>query len=62
MCCSCVDYLLTSLTIATSTHTNYFDHIFKERGVKNLLVQPANYTEIFSLVNNEIQMPQLRAL
>jgi hypothetical protein len=56
MCC-CVDYLLTSLTIATSTHTNYFDHIFKERGVKPLLVQPANYTELFVLVNNEIHMP-----
>jgi len=40
MCCSCVDYLLTSLTIATSTHTNYFDHIFKERGAKAPLSRP----------------------
>ena len=40
MCCSCVDYLLTSLTIATSTHTNYFDHIFKERGTEAPLSRP----------------------
>ncbi len=40
MCCCCVDYLLTSLTIATSTHTNYFDHIFKERGAKAPLSRP----------------------
>ena len=40
MCCSCVDYLLTSLTIATSTHTNYFDHIFKERGAEAPLSRP----------------------
>jgi hypothetical protein len=40
MCCCCVDYLLTSLTIATSTHTNYFDQIFKERGAKAPLSRP----------------------
>ncbi len=56
MCCSCVDYLLTSLTIATSTHTNYFDHIFKERGEKPRLVQKTYYTEYLIFVNNEIQV------
>ena len=40
MCCCCVDYLLTSLTITTSTHTNYFDQIFKERGAKAPLSRP----------------------
>ena len=50
MCCTCVDYLLTSLTITTSTHTNYFDHIFKERGAK-APVESTYYTEPIRFVN-----------
>ncbi len=40
MCCSCVDYLLTALTIITSTHTNYFDRVVKERGAEAPLSRP----------------------
>ena len=40
MCCRCVDYLLTSLTITTSTHTNYFDRVVKERGTEAPLSRP----------------------
>jgi hypothetical protein len=32
--------LLTSLTISTSTHTNYFDRVVKERGAEPRLVGP----------------------
>ena len=39
-CCSCVDYLLTSLTIITSTHTNYFDRVVKEREAEASLSRP----------------------
>ena len=40
MCCPCVDYLLTALTITTSTHTNYFDRVVKERGTEAPLSRP----------------------
>jgi len=40
MCCSCVDYLLTALTIITSTHTNYFDRVVKERGTEAPFSRP----------------------
>jgi hypothetical protein len=34
----------------TSTHTNYFDQVFKERGAKPL-VELDNYTALIQLVN-----------
>ena len=50
MCCRCVDYLLTSLTITTSTHTNYFDQVVKEHRAQGP-VESDYYTETTQLVN-----------
>ena len=50
MCCRCVDYLLTSLTITTSTHTNYFDRLVKERRAFRP-VESDYYTDTSCLVN-----------
>ena len=42
--------LVTTKISATSTHTNYFDLVVKERETF-ASVEPANYTDSFSVVN-----------